>query len=520
MNCGAEASCASTASTVTTSATTRSARSPTSRSAPPDGAACTAPSAAALEAAGEPGGAAQVAAHLERAGQVDAAIAAYRRAVIHAAAVFAHQDVITWCRRALQLVAGGAPGPQRDEVELEFLVALEVALHAGPGPSEADDAVHERARRLRARRGRGAEPSTLRLSANAAIVRRDFHGARACGHSLLTRGLDDHDAILVTEGNYMIGVTSFWLGELETSRRHLESALGLEPARAHTGAPPTVRPGPAPGVPRPARPDPSSTSVRTPKPTQQCDAALAAAAETGHVFTDVYVRSFVAWYLAEAGDAERAAILVDGMPDAGASNTLAPVARAMFTGWALTMGGDPIAGIERLEQARRETHRQNVLNHEPFVLLMLAHSHALAGDPGAGLTAAVTARKIAADEMPFHLAEATRLTGELMLTTGGNPPEAISLLHDAARTASHQANLVYELRARTSLLRAVHRHDQAAVPAHARALRALCDRVPATSRLDRARRGAARAHRHHLGGRHQPARRTLVERPWAHPPHP
>ena len=147
------------------------------------------------------------------------------------------------------------------------------------------------------------------------------------------------------------------------------------------------------------------------------------------------------------------------------------------------MGGDPIAGIERLEQARRETHRQNVLNHEPFVLLMLAHSHALAGDPGAGLTAAVTARKIAADEMPLHLAEATRLTGELMLTTGGNPPEAISLLHDAARTASHQANLVYELRARTSLLRAVHRHDQAAVPAHARALRALCDRVPATSRL-------------------------------------
>jgi hypothetical protein len=61
--------------------------------------------------------------------------------------------------------------------------------------------------------------------------------------------------------------------------------------------------------------------------------------------------------------------------------------------------------------------------------------------------------------------------------------EAIALLHDAAGTASRRANLVYELRARTSLLRAVCCHDPAAVPAHAQALRALCDRLPATGRL-------------------------------------
>jgi hypothetical protein len=85
--------------------------------------------------------------------------------------------------------------------------------------------------------------------------------------------------------------------------------------------------------------------------------------------------------------------------------------------------------------------------------------------------------------MPCHLAEATRLNGELLLTTGGNPTEAISLLRDAAVTASHQANLLHELRARTSLLRAARRHDPAAVPTHAEGLRALCDRLPATSRL-------------------------------------
>jgi hypothetical protein len=57
------------------------------------------------------------------------------------------------------------------------------------------------------------------------------------------------------------------------------------------------------------------------------------------------------------------------------------------------------------------------------------------------------------------------------------------LLHEAARTSSRQANLVYELRARTSLLRAVREHDPAAVPSHAEVLRALCDRLPPTSRL-------------------------------------
>jgi DNA-binding SARP family transcriptional activator len=436
--------------------------------------------AAALEAAGEPGGAAQVAAHLERGGQVDAAIAAYRRAVIHAAAVFAHEDVITWCHRALQLVADRAPGPQRDDVELEFLVPLEVALHAGPGPAEADDPVHERARQLRVRRGRVAEPTTLRLSANAAIVRRDFHRARAFGHSLLTRGLADHDAILVTEGNYMVGVTSFWLGELEASRRHLEEALASN-RLVHTPV----------HLERFGQ-DPRAVCLVRLAMTQfhlgddadavrRCDAALATVAETGHVFTDVYVRTYVAWYLAEAGSAEQAAIVVAEMP--ASTHSLAAVTRPMFTGWAQTMGGDPTAGIELLEDARRETHRQNVLTHEPYVLLMLAQSHALAGDPGAGLTAAVTARKIAADEMPCHLAEATRLNGELLLATGAVPTEAISLLHEAARTSSRQANLVYELRARTSLLRAVREHDPAAVPSHAEVLRALCDRLPPTSRL-------------------------------------
>jgi DNA-binding SARP family transcriptional activator/tetratricopeptide (TPR) repeat protein len=449
--------------------------------------------AAALDAAGEPGNAAQVASHLERAGQVDAAIAAYHRAVIHAAAVFAHHDVITSCRRGLQLVATRTPGRQRDEAELEFLMPLGVALHAGPGQAEADAAVYERARRLRVKRGRAPEPSTLRLSANAAIVQRDFHQARAFGHTLLSRGLDDGDAIVITEGHYLVGVTSFWLGELETSRHHLEAALA------------STRPSHTPVHLERFGQDPRSVCLVRLALTRfhlgdvadadrTCASVLDAAAETDHLFTEVYVRSFAAWYLAESGDAERAASVVDGMPTGAITNSIAPVTRALYAGWAHTVRGDPMAGIELLEQAHDEARRQNQLIYEPFVLLTLAQAHSSAGNAAASLTAAISARKIAADEMPFHLAEATRVNGDLLLTTGGNPAESIALLDEAARIARNQGSVVYEIRARTSLLRAVRRHVPASIPARAEALRVLCDRLPGPGRLmdiDAARRELA-----------------------------
>ncbi len=38
-------------------------------------------------------------------------------------------------------------------------------------------------------------------------------------------GREASDDLLLTEGHYLIGVTSFWLGELDRSRRHLDKAL-------------------------------------------------------------------------------------------------------------------------------------------------------------------------------------------------------------------------------------------------------------------------------------------------------
>ena len=141
---------------------------------------------------------------------VDAAIEAYRLAVDAAVRAFAHQDVVATCRRALPARRHSPAEPAADEAELAFLVPLGVALMAGPGVSEADLDVYERAGRLRRQHGLVADPSTLRLSANAAIGRRDYPRARRSGQVLLQRGLDERDPVLTTKGHYLLGVTSFW----------------------------------------------------------------------------------------------------------------------------------------------------------------------------------------------------------------------------------------------------------------------------------------------------------------------
>jgi hypothetical protein len=85
--------------------------------------------------------------------------------------------------------------------------------------------------------------------------------------------------------------------------------------------------------------------------------------------------------------------------------------------------------------------------------------------------------------MPFHAPEASRVIGELLLTTGHDPAEALTALRHASRTAARHGNVVHELRGRTSLLRAVRRHDRAKVAAEEKTLRAVCDGLMPGSQL-------------------------------------
>jgi hypothetical protein len=353
-----------------------------------------------------------------------------------------------------------------------------VALLAGPGIADDDLDVYERAQALRTRRGLDADPSTLRIKANAAIERRDYPRAQRIGEALLQRGDERGDSVLITEGHYLMGVTSFWLGDLHLSRRHLDDALCAHRIRntpVHLS-----RFGQDPRAVCLVRLALTSFHLGDEAAAAQgCAAALEASAELSHDYTDFYVRTFAAWYLTEAGRADEAGKLVGQIPST-TPNRVAVIARTQFTGWALTQQGDPLSGVRHLRCAWQWAHDSLF---EPYVLILLARSQLAAGDPCGALNAAVAARGIAARQMPVHLPETHRLTGELVMATGGDPQEGLASLANAAQIATRHGAVVDELRARTSLLRAARAHEPASVPAHERALEALCDRLPTTSLL-------------------------------------
>jgi ATP/maltotriose-dependent transcriptional regulator MalT len=161
---------------------------------------------------------------------------------------------------------------------------------------------------------------------------------------------------------------------------------------------------------------------------------------------------------------------------------MAAACQPMVMGWGHLRRGDVDAARALLEEALDAVVRGQLM-FEPMTLILLAQAHAMAGDPDSGLAAASRAHAIAVNEMPFHAPEAGRVIGELLLATGRDHIEALAALREASGTAARHGNVVHELRARTSLLRAVRRHDHAKVAAEEETLRAVCDGLTPGSQL-------------------------------------
>jgi len=68
-------------------------------------------------------------------------------------------------------------------------------------------------------------PPILRGLAIGSVVRLELADAREHGVALLAAAEGDQDSMLIVEAEYVLGVTSFWAGEFQESRRHLEEAI-------------------------------------------------------------------------------------------------------------------------------------------------------------------------------------------------------------------------------------------------------------------------------------------------------
>ena len=75
----------------------------------------------------------------------------------------------------------------------------------------------------------------LRALAIVNLTRGDLQRAYELGGQLLALGERDDEPMVRVEGNYVLGVTTFWLGDFAAARDHLELAIAELPARSAPG---------------------------------------------------------------------------------------------------------------------------------------------------------------------------------------------------------------------------------------------------------------------------------------------
>jgi class 3 adenylate cyclase/predicted ATPase len=168
----------------------------------------------------------QIAEHLELAGRKEKAIDCLLQAGDQAASRFANAEAIWFYKRGLELIQELPESSERDELELELWTALGVPLviqegYGADGTSQA----YQKAYDLCLSLGKDPSPPALRGLVIAGLVCGKISLSHQYSLQLLEEAEKQGDAILLTEGHYAMGVTSFWQGKLGQSKEHLEIAL-------------------------------------------------------------------------------------------------------------------------------------------------------------------------------------------------------------------------------------------------------------------------------------------------------
>ncbi len=316
----------------------------------------------------------QLAAHYERAGWSERAIGYYARAAEVAQRVFAYETAIDLFSKALVLLEGEPASRQRDERELALRAALGAPLAAVKGYG-ADEVYTQcqRALELCERLGSRPDPPVLRALAIGNVARGNLVRTYELGEQLLEIGEHEDDQMVRVEGNYVLGVASFWFGHFAAARDQFERAIAEyvpERARAHLAL--------YSQDPRIVCMSRLAFALRylgeVAEAEEMARETLRLADELAHPLSLGYALNFATWLAIELGDDETARERAERMLALTGEHQLGyfqPM-EAILRGWMLAAEGRVDQGVALIREGLDEYTRSGWNLPQPYCLVLLA----------------------------------------------------------------------------------------------------------------------------------------------------
>jgi DNA-binding SARP family transcriptional activator len=394
----------------------------------------------------------QLAAHYDQAGMVEPAIDAYRRAGARAVEMSALDEAVAMFQRALSLLAEMPPSSDRDASELDIRIALGSPLVALEGyGSQGAHNLYERAFSLCRQLQRAVNPPILRGLGLARLQGCRFDECSELGQALV--GHERQYPISKTEGQYLLGVSAFWKGDLARARQYFEGAIdAYDVSRRHEHLALYAQDPKAVCLVRLAWVDLWAGDAD--RADKRARSALELAIGLDHLMTLWYVVTYAAIIAAESEDLVRLAELLEDAELLGKrlpSHYLMIVGDAL-RGW-LEVCERSTGGVERIVQSVAHSRTQGESLHLTYCLLLLARARSWTGELDQGRAATREGLSWSHRHDQRYLeAELWRVDGELAYRSG-EAEAAVAALRSAVERASQQGASWLELNALHSLVR-------------------------------------------------------------------
>ncbi|MEP6933016.1 MAG: adenylate/guanylate cyclase domain-containing protein, partial [Nitrospirota bacterium] len=393
--------------------------------------------------------------HYEQAGLAGPAVEYWHRAARRDAEHSANIEALNHFQRALELLKELPPGPERNALELELLIARGVPLLSVKGYA-SDDMEHNYRRAKDLSQEHSSSVHQFRAMRGLWIfhlVRGHLANARGLAENLHALAHREETSDLLVEAHRDLGTTYFYLGRFDEARTHLLTAKSLYEPNQHRAH--ALLYGQDPGI------TAGSYLARTlwilgevGQAETIAREAIDMARKLEHPYTLVFLLVTLSWLYSTVRNPKRTLELAD---EAIAVST--QYSFELSFAWATISQGCALAeigheeGLGKLLQGLSATRATGARIHDTWTLALLAEIYLRNKHCDEGLATIEEALTLAVTEgeMFWH-AELLRLKGELLL--GQSDPSvqaAEQCFCEALKIAQDQHAKMLELRAATSL---------------------------------------------------------------------